>query len=289
MKLGWIGTGIMGSRMAANLLKHGNEVVVYNRTKANANALLNLNAGWANSPQELAAQVDVLFTMLATPEAVQQAAFGENGFLDSLRPGALWADCSTVNPSFSRQMAAAAQQRQVRFVDAPVAGSKIPAEQGQLVFLVGGDAADVEVYQPFFSVMGKRVIHAGGHGMGASLKMLVNLLLGEAMAAFSEALVLGKELGFEQNMLLETLLSLPVAAPFLAGKRQKIATADFDAEFPLYLIQKDLHLAAITAYEHGVALPGVNAIKEAYALAMRRGLGNKDFSAIYQFLAEQLA
>lgn len=289
MKLGWIGTGIMGSRMAANLLKHGNEVVVYNRTKANANALLNLNAGWADSPQELAAQVDVLFTMLSTPEAVQQVAFGENGFLDSLRPGSLWVDCSTVNPSFSRQMAAAAQQRQVRFIDAPVAGSKIPAEHGQLVFLVGGDASDVDACQPFWAVMGKRVIHAGGHGMGASLKMLVNLLLGEAMAAFSEALVLGKELGFEQNMLLETLLSLPVAAPFLAGKRQKIATADFDAEFPLYLIQKDLHLAAVTAYEHGVALPGVNAIKEAYALAMRRGLGNKDFSAIYQFLAEQLA
>jgi 3-hydroxyisobutyrate dehydrogenase/glyoxylate/succinic semialdehyde reductase len=122
MNVGFIGLGIMGSRMASNLLRRGHALVVHNRTRDKAEPLLRDGAAWAESPAELAGRVDALFTMLAHPEAVAGMALGEHGFLDSLRPGALWLDCSTVNPSFSRQMAGRARACGVRFLDTPVLG-----------------------------------------------------------------------------------------------------------------------------------------------------------------------
>jgi 3-hydroxyisobutyrate dehydrogenase-like beta-hydroxyacid dehydrogenase len=288
MNIGFIGLGIMGSRMAKNLLKAGHRLVVYNRTQGKADPLLAQGAVWAESPAALAKQqVKVLFTMLSTPEAVQTAALGHGGFLDHLDKGAIWVDCTTVNPSFSRHMAAQAVERQVRFLDAPVAGTKAPAEQGELLFLVGGDAAEVEACQPLFEAMGRGVVHLGEQGMGASLKMVFNSLLGQAMLAFSEAMALGQALGLEEGQLLETLVGSAVVPPFIAGKRPKIAAGDYEADFPLQWMRKDLQLAAQTAYEVGVPAPAVNVVKEVYALAVQNGWGEKDFSAIYQFLNDQ--
>src|SRR5437868_10550585 len=142
MKIGFIGLGIMGSRMAANLQKHDYSLVVFNRTRDKAEPFLDRGATLADSPPKLAEQVDVLFTMLAHPDAVEQAALGANGFLAHLRPNALWVDSSSVNPSFSKKMAAAAAARQVDFIDAPVTGSAVPAAEGQLIFWVGADPAD---------------------------------------------------------------------------------------------------------------------------------------------------
>src|SRR5437867_4941660 len=142
MKIGFIGLGIMGSRMAANLQKHGDALVVFNRTGAKAKPLLDKGASFAESPAKLAEQVDVLFTMLAHPDAVEQAALGANGFLNHFRPSALWVDCSSVNPSFSKKMAAEAARRGVHFVDAPVTGSAPVAADAKLVFWVGAEAAD---------------------------------------------------------------------------------------------------------------------------------------------------
>jgi len=133
--------------------------------------------------------------MLAHPEAVKDMALGDNGFLDRLRPDTLWVDCSTVNPSFSRQMAAEARSRKIRFLDAPVTGSKGQAAKGELVFWVGGHEADVQACRPLFDIMGSRVFYGGGHGAGTSLKMVVNLLLAEAMVAFAEGMALGQSLG----------------------------------------------------------------------------------------------
>src|SRR3979409_1284169 len=134
MKIGFIGLGIMGSRMAANLQKHGYSLVVFNRTRGKAQSLLDQGATLADSPPKLAEQVAVLFTMLAHPDAVEQAALGRNGFLNHLKPNALWVDCSSVNPSFSKKMAAETARREVRFVDAPVTGSAPVAADAKLVF-----------------------------------------------------------------------------------------------------------------------------------------------------------
>lgn len=288
MKIGFVGLGIMGSRMAANLGQAGHDLIVHNRTKAKADSLIAAGATWADTPRQAATEAELFITMLATPEAVQAVALGPDGFLNHLPANSLWLDCSTVNPSFSRQMAQEATSRQVRFVDAPVAGSKEAAETGQLMFLVGGEETDVAFCQPLFDIMGQRTILVGGQGKGTSMKMVVNLLLGEAMLAFAEAMSLGLSLGLSKEMLLQSLLTNPiVVAPFVVGKRPKIEQGAYEADFPLKLMRKDLHLAATTGYEQGVSLPAVNVIKEIYALAVREGLGEQDFSAIYKFMVEE--
>src|SRR6266496_3278964 len=267
MKTGFIGLGIMGSRMAANLQKHGHSLVVFNRTCEKAEPLMAEGATWADSPAALALQVEVIFTMLA-------------------HPGQMWIDCSTVNPSFSRKMAAEAKAKGVGFLGAPVTGSKGQAELAKLTFWVGGETSDLETCRPLLECMGNRIIHCGGPGAGASLKMVMNQLLGTAMAAFAEGLVLGESLGLSREVLFEALLAGPAAAPFLALKRERIENGNYEpADFPLRWLQKDLHLAAVSAYETGAAMPLTNAAKELYRLAIRDGRGGEDFSAIYDYLA----
>jgi len=283
MKIGFIGLGIMGSRMAENLRKKGHELVVYNRTKVKAQALLANGAAWADSPAEVAKHVNIVITMLSKPDAVAEVALlGKRSFLDKLLPSSLWIDCSTVNPSFSKLMAIEASTRKVRFLDAPVGGSKGPAEQGQLLFFVGGDTSDVEAAKPLLECMGKAVFPMGGHGMGSAMKMVNNIMLGQAMVAFCEALAFGESLGITKQAVFDSLASSPVMAPLLNFKRPKFENADFTAEFPLQWMHKDLHLAAETAYETGAALPAMNVTKEIYTLAMRAGLGEDDFSAVYK-------
>ena len=286
MKIGFIGLGIMGSRMAANLQKHGNSLVVFNRTRAKAEPLLGPCGTFSDSPAKLAEQVDVLFTMLAHPDAVEQAALGANGFLNHLRPNSLWVDCSSVNPSFSKKMAAEAARREVHFVDAPVTGSAVPAAEAKLTFWVGADTTDLERIRPLLLCMGNKIVHAGGDGMGTSMKMVVNLLLGTGMAAFAEAMALGEGLGLSSKMLLDSLLGTPAVAPFLTAKREKIESGNYEAEFPLRWMQKDMHLASVSAYESGVAMPLTNVAKELYRLAMRDGHATQDFSAIYDYLVK---
>lgn len=283
MKVGFIGLGIMGSRMAGNLLKKGHEVVLFNRTREKAVPLIAQGASFLETPAKVAESVPVIITMLPEPAAVTGVALGKDGFLGHLAKGSLWIDSSTVNPSFSRSMADECKKRSVRFLDAPVAGSKIPAEQAQLIFFVGGDKKDLESSMPLLEAMGKLVLHIGGQGMGTAMKMVNNLLLAGAMAAFSEALVLGEALGISREALFDVLLQSPVTAPFLALKRPLIESENFETQFPLKWMHKDLQLASVTAYECGVAMPDMHAIKEVFALAVRSGLGEKDFSAIYQY------
>lgn len=285
--IGFIGLGIMGSRMANNLLEAGHDLIVHNRTKAKAERLLDKGAKWGSSPQETAEKGDVLITMLADPVAVNAMAFGEEGFMGGLASGQLWVDCSTVNPSFTREMAKYASERGVRFVDAPAAGTKGPAEKGELVFVAGGNEGDVKEAQPYFDAMGKAVNHVGENGKGTSMKMVINLMLAQSMEAFAEAVTLGEALGLEKDKVLDTLVGGPVAAPFLAGKKDKVAKGDFDVEFPLGLMKKDMHLAALSAYESGISLPSANVVKELYGLASQKGLEKMDFSAIYQFLNDK--
>jgi 3-hydroxyisobutyrate dehydrogenase/glyoxylate/succinic semialdehyde reductase len=274
--------------MAANLLKKGHELVVYNRTKEKAKPLLDQGAAWAETPAELATEVKILFTMLSKPDAVAEVALlGTKAFLETLAPGSLWVDCSTVNPAFSRLLAGEAQARKIRFLDAPVAGSKGPAEAGQLLFYVGGDKKDVEEVKPLLECMGKAVFPMGDHGMGAAMKMVNNILLGQAMVAFSEALTFGESLGMTRHAIFDTLAASPVMAPFLNFKRKKFESEDYSAEFPLQWMHKDLHLALETAYESGVALPATGVAKEIYGLAMRDGLAEEDFIAVHKVVSRK--
>lgn len=287
MKIGFIGLGIMGSSMAANLQNEGYDLVVYNRTAEKAQPLLDGGATWAASPAEMAPQVTMIFTVLAHPDAVAETALGIEGFLDQLPEGALWIDCSTTNPSFARRMGEQAAARGVHFLDAPVTGSKEAAAKGELTFLVGGSEQDLDDCRPELESMGDRIIHAGAVGMGTSLKVVFNHQLAIAMASFAEGAVLGQDLGIPRDTLFDILLSSPVVAPFVKSKRPKMESGEYDVEFPLQWMQKDLHMAAIAGFETGAALPLGNVAKEMYSLAMRSSFGEMDFSAIYQFLYEE--
>ncbi len=285
MKTGFIGTGIMGSRMAHNLLKNGYELVVHNRTKEKAASLVEAGAKWADSPRQAAGKADIIFTMLSKPEAVKDTALGENGLLQGAKKGALWVDCSTVNPAFSKDMEAKASEKGIRFMDAPVAGTKQPAENGELIFFAGGSDKDFEEVKPLLETMGKKVLHLGECGKGTSMKMVVNLMLATAMASFSEAMVLGKSLGLDKETLFNTLLGGPVTAPYLSAKKEKFAKGEYEADFPLQWMHKDLSLVTKTAEENNLILSTAYTVKEEFAKAEKQGLGKLDFSALYKFLS----
>ena len=285
MNATFIGLGIMGQRMAQNLLKNGVTLTVYNRSPKPAQALQEQGARVATSAKEAVREADVVFTMLASPKVVEKVAMGSEGFLSAMRKDALWVDCSTVNPSFSLTAYQAAANHHVRFLDAPVAGTKPQAEQAELVFFVGGAAQDSDAVAPLLNFMGKKTMHIGEVGKGSSFKMLVNALLAQSMVLFSETVLLGEKMGLSRDFLLDTLPGLAVSAPFTKAKAEMIRENDYEVQFPLELMYKDLHLATLTAYEHQQPLYLANLAKEIYARATRNGLGRADFAAVHQFLA----
>ncbi|MDX2075978.1 MAG: NAD(P)-dependent oxidoreductase [bacterium] len=288
MKIGFIGTGIMGSRMVKNLLAGGYAVTVHNRTSDKTGDLIERGATWATTPADVGHGADMIITMLAHPQAVEEMALNpENGFLNAMKPNSIWIDCSTVNPEFARRMGQQAHLREVRFMDAPVAGSKMQAEGAQLIFFVGGDSAILDTCREILMTMGKQINHVGEIGFGNALKLVLNHMLATSMVAFAEGLAFGESLGLSQAVLLNSIIGSAVAPPYLAGKRQKIETDQFDADFPLRWMQKDMQMVSETAFQTGVSMPIANITKEVYQLATRYGFGDSDFSAIYAFLKGQ--
>ncbi len=275
--------------MAASLVTGGHDVRAWNRTRGKAGPLEALGAQVAASPADAVAAAEVCFTMLSDPPAVRAAALGDRGFLSSLARGSLWVDCSTVNPSFSREMASLAARRGVRFLDAPVAGTIGPAAEGKLTFFVGGDASDIGGCRPLLDLMGRAVVHVGPTGAGTSLKMVLNMLLAHVMTGFAEATALGRALGLEEKFLLDAILGGPLAAPYLSTKRIKMEGRSFEAEFPLKLLYKDVQLATASGYERGVPMPASAAVRELCALACRDGRGDQDFSVLYAWLGDPAA
>lgn len=283
-KIAFIGLGIMGSRMAKNLLKNGVSPVVFNRSSAPAAELGVIGARVASSANEAVEGADIVFTMLSTPEVVRQVMLKEGGGLSQMKANALWVDCSTVNPSFSLEAKAVAESNNIRFLDAPVAGTKPHAENAQLTFFVGGAEAEVTEARPLMDLMGQKVLHIGEHGKGASFKMLVNAMLAQSMVIFSETILLGEKMGIDKHFLLDTVPNLIVSAPFTKFKAEMIREEKYEVQFPLEWMHKDLHLAALTAYENDQPLYLANLTKELFADAKKAGLGRMDFAAIHAYL-----
>jgi len=286
-KITFIGLGIMGSRMAANLLKNGVDVTVYNRSKAPVEALLEKGAKTAATANEAVADADIVFSMLSTPEVVEYLFMEEGGVLSAMKKGALWCDCSTVNPSFTERASSASQKQGINFMDTPVAGTLPHAENAELVFFVGGEKEHLLIVEDLLNYMGNKVLHLGGVGKGASFKMLVNVMLAQSMVIFSETLLLGEKLGMDKDFLLKVLPSLKVSAPFTGAKVGMIKADAYDVMFPLELMHKDLHLATLTAYEHNQPLYLANVTKELFAEANRQGMGRLDFAAIHRYLEKK--
>lgn len=285
MKIAFLGLGIMGSRMAAKLLRAGHNVTVYNRDAAKATPLVQQGAIRSDTPAAAVAGAEVVLTMLADPAAVEAVAFGPDGFAERLTSSQLWLDSSTVDPAFAKTLHTRARSGGFRFADAPVAGTKGPAEAGELLFLVGAAEADVSEAAPLLAAMGKKALYFGAVGQGTAMKMLINGLLAQSMLAFAEAVHVGVGLGLPREAVFDVLLATPVTAPFLSAIRGKTEGDDYDVNFPLKHMHKDLHLASGAAYAAGQPAPSLNATKEAFAGARARGLGEEDFTAVYRYLA----
>ena len=273
--------------MAANLMKTNSNLVVWNRSPNAADDLVVAGARRAENARTAVAEADVIFTMLARPEAVEAVMLGPDGALSNTPKDSLWVDCSTVDPAFSQRCARAAEQRGIRFLGAPVAGTKPHAEGAQLTFFVGGSASDLEAVRPLLDQMGQNVLHLGDHPKGAAFKMLVNSLLAQSMLAFAETVLLGERMGLDRQFLLNVLPGLVVSAPVTKVKAEMIRSEDYTVQFPLELMFKDLHLATLAAYEHGASVPLASAAKAVYGVATRRGLARADFAAIFQHLEEK--
>lgn len=287
MQITFIGLGIMGSRMAANLLKQGVDLTVWNRSPEPVEQLVSRGARAGDSLHEAVSGADIVFSMLSTPEVVESLFMRGGAALSSMKPRAIWADSSTVNPSFSRKAAEVAQKADVRFMDAPVAGTLPHAEKAELTFFVGASEELLAEVEPYMDMMSQKVLRIGETGMGASFKMLVNAMLAQSMVVFSETVVLGEKMGISRDFLLKVLPKLVVAAPFTQFKAEMIKEGEYGVQFPLEWMHKDLHLAATTAYELNQPLYLANLAKELFAEANKKGLGRLDFAAIHKFLEER--
>lgn len=276
----------MGSGMASNLVKKNVELTVYNRTKKNFNKSGNQNIIIADSIQNAVKDADIVFSMLSTPQVIEEVFFGKNGALASMKENAIWTDCTTVNPSFSLKSFKEAELNKVRFLDAPVSGSKIPAENAELIFLVGGPEETLKETEPYLSMMGNKTLHIGDTGKGASFKMIVNMMMAQSILIFSEAVLFGEKMGISRDFLLDTLPNLIVSAPVTKMKAATIKNDNYDVNFPLEWMHKDLHLATLTAYEKNQPLYLANLTKELYAEANKKGMGRLDMSAIFKYLEQ---
>ncbi|MEQ8705649.1 MAG: NAD(P)-dependent oxidoreductase [Phaeodactylibacter sp.] len=284
MNITFIGLGIMGKRMALNLLQSDATVTVWNRSPEPIAELGKAGAQTAATPAEAVAVADLVLSMLSTPEVVEAVFLGAGGALSHMPEGATWIDCSTVNPTFSLRCDALARETGVQFIDAPVVGTKPHAEKAELTIITGATEEEIAPFAPYLNYMGQTVLKLGGRSRGSAFKMLINTLLAQSMAAFAETVKLGEAMGLPRDFLLDNLPKSPVVAPFLKAKAELIRKGDFEAQFPLEWMQKDLHLATLCAYEAGQPMPLANAAKELYALAKAKGLERADFSAVYKIL-----
>ena len=288
-QIGFLGLGTMGAPMAANVLKAGFPLTVWNRTAAKMEPLLRLGAKPGKSPAHVASEADVVITMVSRPQDVEQIALKPGGVAEGIRSGAVLIDMSTVSPATSRAIAGALAAKQAEFLDAPVVGSKGPATDGTLVILVGGLAPTVERCRPILQAMGKTIIHAGNVGAGSTMKLATNLMLSHLIAGFSEAMLLAKQSGCDPSLLLSIFEASTFHSPWYKMKGAGMLKGDFTTHFALKHMRKDLELMIAQAGDVKLPLPVTEAVRQAFAQAEAAGKGEQDYSAVLAHLGEQAA
>jgi 3-hydroxyisobutyrate dehydrogenase-like beta-hydroxyacid dehydrogenase len=281
---GFIGLGIMGAPMAANLLAAGHALTVYNRSAGKAEALVRAGAVAAADPAGVAAAADTVILMLTGPAAIDAVLAGPAGLLAVPLAGKRIVNMSTVPPAYSEQLARTLAAHGARLVDAPVSGSKQPAEDGTLVILAGGDEADIAAVEPLLLAMGSRVIRCGTVGRGSAMKMSVNLLLATMMAGLAEAVTLGEKGGLDPAVLLDTVLAGPLGCGLFRLKRDMVVTHAFPVQFPFRHMAKDLGFILETARDTGAALPLGRIVAGLYRPDAGPELADQDFAAVKRVL-----
>jgi len=282
---GFLGLGIMGSAMAKNLLKAGFKVTVWNRSQDKCAELADLGAGVAATPAEVTGSCRITFAMLADPAAAEAVCFAPGGALEGIGAGRGYVDMSTVDAACARKIGAAISGKGGRFLEAPVSGSKKPAEDGTLIILAAGDRELFDEAMPGLEKMGKRSLFLGELGNGAQMKLIVNMVMGGMMAVFCEGLALAQKAGLATGDLLEVIEGGAMANPMFKMKGAQIAQGSFATAFPLRHMQKDLRLAIALGDTLGQPLFSAAAANETFKKARALGLSDQDFSAVFRAVA----
>jgi len=280
MRVAFLGLGIMGRSMAANLVKAGHEVSVWNRTSGKDVE----GARTASSPADAAKSVEAVWMCVSDTKAAESVLFGPDGVSDSLAEGMIIADSSTISPAATLRFAERVKAKGVDYVDAPMTGSKIAAAAGSLIFMVGGNDAALARLQPLFQSMGKQVFHMGETGKGQATKLAMNLQIAMIFEGFAEALTLASKLGVDIEKMLPLIQASMVRSGVVEYKAPFIMQRDFSPNFPLRLMLKDIRLALDAAKESRVRLPGLEAVEEVYDVAAEEGQGDLDYAATLTLL-----
>ncbi|MFB3918136.1 MAG: NAD(P)-dependent oxidoreductase [Terriglobales bacterium] len=278
--MAFLGMGIMGRRMAANLVKAGHEVAVWNRSAGKDVE----GARTAASPADAARGTEVVWMCVADTAAVEQVLFGPEGVEPALTDGMIVVDSSTISPSATLKFAERVRARGAEYVDAPVTGSKAAAESGQLVFIVGASQEVIDRLQPLFSAMGKTVLRMGETGKGQSAKLAQNLMAALIYESFAEGLTLATKLGVDPEVLVQLVQSSMVRSGVTDYKAPFVLKHDFTPNFPLRLMHKDIHLMLDAAREARVKLPALETVDEVYEVAIEEGQGELDYAATLSLL-----
>lgn len=280
MRVAFLGLGIMGRPMAANLVKAGHEVAVWNRTPGKQVD----GARVATTPADAANGAEVVWMCVSDTKAVEHVLFGPGGVETTIASGAVVVDSSTISPTAERQFADRLHAKGVDYVDAPVTGSKVAAEAGSLIFMVGGDEAVLARIDPLFKAMGKQIFRMGETSKGQAAKIVMNLQIALIFEGFAEALTLAAKLGVSLESLLPLIQASMVRSGVVDYKAPFILKRDFTPNFPLKLMLKDIRLARDAAKEARVKLPGLETVEEVYEMAAEDGHQDLDYAATLTLL-----
>ncbi|HNQ24677.1 MAG TPA: NAD(P)-dependent oxidoreductase [Phycisphaerae bacterium] len=282
--IGLIGTGIMGTPIGTNLLRAGHQMSVFSRTRSKAEPLLAAGARWTESPAELAANVDVILSIVTDSPDVEAVYLGPTGVCSALTPGTLCMDMTTCAPETARRVATQVEQAGGRFLDAPVSGGRTGAEAGTLSIMVGGAAADLARAEPVLRAIGKTIVHCGPVGAGQLTKLCNQIICGLNLLAVAEALVFARGVGLDPNVVLQAVSKGAAGSWAVDNLGPRMLRRDFAPMFMVDLQQKDLRIALATASAGGVALPGSTLVSQLLAAAQAAGEGREGTQTILKTL-----
>jgi len=280
MKIAFVGTGVMGQGMVANLLKAGHEVTVYTRTKAKADGLLALGAKWASSPAESARGADIAISMVGYPNDVEEVWRGPQGFMSSARPGCVLIDMTTSSPALARSLAVEAAAKGFGPLDAPVSGGDRGAREGTLTIMAGGAQQDFDFAQPVFAAMGKTIVLQGGPGTGQLCKLANQIGIASGMIAMAEALAFARATGLNLETTLRSISGGGASSWALLNLAPRVLKGDFAPGFYVKHFVKDIGLALDVCREQKVSLPGLELAAKLYAEVVAAGEGDAGTQAL---------
>ncbi|MBE3578260.1 MAG: NAD(P)-dependent oxidoreductase [Limnochordales bacterium] len=283
-RVGWIGLGIMGRPMAFNLLRAGYALTVYSRRRSSADQLVAAGATWRDSPAQVAAESDIVFTTVTDSAAVEEVVLGKEGVFAGARPGLIFVDMSTIAPAVSRRIAAEGERRGVRCLDAPVSGGEKGARERTLSIMVGGDAETLAACRPLLEILGKKITHVGPAGAGQTLKLVNQVICGLNLLAMAEGLALADRAGLDLNTVVEAVSGGAAGSWMVANLGPKVAAGDFTPGFMIKLQQKDLRLALEMAAELAQPLPGTALVHQLFRYLEAGGAAEEGTQALYKVL-----